>query len=164
MALTVEELAPDAVGLAHAIVAACGRALAARGLGNWDPPYPLAAMRAECATRQVCLVRDGGAPVATFTVGAGALVAYPPAIFDPACAALYVNRLAVVPERWGGGLGGFCMDAIEARARAAAARVRLDCYAHNARLCTFYRRRRYAERGPFAVGDVPVVCFEKVSP
>jgi hypothetical protein len=35
--------------------------------------------------------------------------------------------------------------------------------AHNA-LRAFYRRRGYLERGPFAVGPIAVICFEKVLP
>jgi len=29
-------------------------------------------------------------------------------------------------------------------------------------LRAFYRRLGYVERGPFAVGPIPVICFEKV--
>jgi GNAT superfamily N-acetyltransferase len=158
----VVRIGPADVERAHAILLACGRAMAARGLPNWDPPYPLETMRAECTSRAVYLVREDGADVATFTVAPEPLRPYPDEVFDAARSALYLNRLAVVPERWGGGLGRWCMADIEARARAAgAALVRFDAFADNPGLREFYRRLGYVERGPFAIGAIPVICFEK---
>lgn len=159
----IERLGRDEVGRAHAIVTACGRAMAARGLPYWDPPYPLDRMRAEAAERDVLLVVEDGADVATFTLGATPLTAY--TRFERAVPALYLNRLAVVPARWGGGLGRFCMSVVEARARAAGARaVRFDAVTANAPLIAFYRGLGYVERGPHRIGDLPVTCFEKELP
>lgn len=165
LTLTTTQLGRDEVGAAHAIVAACGIALAKAGLPNWVPPYPLERMQAEATSRQVYLVRDADGPVATFTIGLAPLRPYPPQIFDPTVRALYLNRLAVVPERWGGGLGAALMGDVEARARAAgAAAVRFDAFRDNAPLRRFYRRLGYLERAPFAIGEIPVICFEKVLP
>lgn len=160
---TLERLGPDDVGRAHAIVTACGRAMAARGLSYWDPPYPLDRMRAEAAARDVLLVVEDDTDVATFTLGPTPLTAYTQ--FDGAVRALYLNRLAVVPARWGGGLGRFCMAAVEARARVAGARaVRFDAVTANAPLIAFYRALGYVERGAHRIGDLPVTCFEKELP
>jgi GNAT superfamily N-acetyltransferase len=161
---TVLELSPAEAERAHAIVTAAGVALRERlGLDYWDPPYPLARMRDEAATRQLLLVLDAGAPVATFTVGPTPLQPY--TVFDPAVPALYLNRLAVVPARWGEGLGRFCMADVEARARAAGAHaVRFDAVAANAALLQFYRRLGYVERGPHRIGALAVTCFERVLP
>ncbi|MDB4966609.1 MAG: GCN5-related N-acetyltransferase [Myxococcales bacterium] len=163
MARVVERIGAEDVARAHAILAACGRAMGERGLPNWDPPYPLEAMRAECTSRQVYVVREEDLDVATFTLGPEPLRPYPTDVFDPSLRALYLNRLAVVPERWGGGLGRWCMADIDARARAAGAVVvRFDAFRDNPGLRDFYRRLHYIERGPFAIGKLPVICFEKV--
>lgn len=163
-ARTVLKLSPAEAERAHAIVTAAGVALREReGLAHWDPPYPLARMREDAAARDLMLVLEQGAPVATFTLGPTPLEPY--TVFDRAVPALYLNRLAVVPERWGGGLGRFCMLDVEARARAAGARaVRLDAVSAYARLCDFYRRLGYAERGPHRIGALDVTCFEKALP
>ncbi len=160
---TVRRLGPDSVEAAHALVAACGRALAAGGWRNWDPPYPLERMRAEAASREVYLVSDGDEPLATFTIGTVPPHAYPHEIFSPAVCALYLNRLAVAPTRWRSGLGRACMAEVEARARAAGCRaVRFDAFADNAPLRAFYHALGYGERGPFVVeGTISVICFEK---
>lgn len=159
----VVRVGPDEVGRAHAIVTAAGRAMAARGLTYWDPPYPLDRMRADAAARHVLVVDQDGADVATFTVGPTPLQPYTQ--FAAGVPAWYLNRLAVVPARWGGGLGRFCMAEVEARARAAGARaVRFDAVTANAPLLAFYRGLGYVERGPFRIGDLPVTCFEKELP
>jgi ribosomal protein S18 acetylase RimI-like enzyme len=158
--LRTTRLGPDEVERAHAIVAACGRALAAQGLTNWDPPYPLERMRAEASTREIYLVMADSTPIATYTVSLTPPHAYPH--FDLTQPALYLNRLAVAPERWGGGVGAACMREVEARARALGAGfVRCDVFRDNARLRAWYRRLGYLERGPFSVGTVPVVCLER---
>jgi ribosomal protein S18 acetylase RimI-like enzyme len=155
-------LAPGEIEAAHAIVAACGRALAAGGWRNWDPPYPLERMRAEATSRQIYLVTDGDEAVATYTVTTTPPHDYPPAIFAPAVPALYLNRLAVVPARQKSGLGRACMADVEAHARAAACRVvRFDVFRDNAVIRAFYQRLGYTELGPFFVGEIPVICCEK---
>lgn len=79
--------------------------------------------------------------------------------------AWYLDRLAVVPERWGGGVGASLMRRVEAHAKEAGARaVRFDAFRDNAPLRAFCRRLGYVERGPFKVGTIPVVCFEKELP
>jgi GNAT superfamily N-acetyltransferase len=169
VALAPRRLGPDDaddLAAAHAIIVACGKALAAGGWPNWDPaPITLERMRAVAGERDVYLVRDGVDAVATFTVGTTPPHRYPSAVFAPERSALYLNRLAVVPARWRTGLGRACMVDVEARARAAAvAAVRFDAFRDNAPLREFYRRLGYIERGPFQVGPIPVVCFEKVLP
>jgi GNAT superfamily N-acetyltransferase len=156
-------LGPIDVEVAHALVAACGRALRERlGLSHWEPPYPRERMAEEAMTREVWLVSDGATPVATFTLGADPITRYPDDIFDPTVPAIYLNRLAVVPARWGGGIGTFCLGEVESRARAVGARaVRFDAATAHTRLAGLYRRLGYFERGPAKVGSVDVTCFEK---
>jgi GNAT superfamily N-acetyltransferase len=153
------------VDTAHAILAACGRALAAQGYDNWNPPYPIERMRAEATTRHIYLVTDDDSdePVATYTVTTSSPHPYPPEIFAPGVPAMYLNRLAVLPARWRGGLGRACMLDVESRARAAGCRVvRFDAFRDNHAVLDFYRRLGYVERGPFVVEKIiPVLCYEK---
>jgi GNAT superfamily N-acetyltransferase len=156
-------LGPLDVEVAHALVAACGRTLRDRlGLSHWDPPYPRERMAEEAMTREVWLVSDGATPVATFTLGADPITPYPEDVFDPSVPAIYLNRLAVVPARWGGGIGTFCLGEVESRARAVGARaVRFDAARSHTRLDALYRRLGYQARGPAKIGAVDVICYEK---
>lgn len=161
--MRTRRITQEQVPVAHAILAACGQALAAQGYHNWDPPYPLERMRVEATSREIYLVTDGDEPVATYTVTTTMPHPYPPAIFAPGVRALYLNRLAVIPSRWRGGLGKRCMDDVEARARDLGCPVvRFDAFRDNDAVLAFYRRLGYVERGPFVVEKIiPVVCMEK---
>jgi GNAT superfamily N-acetyltransferase len=162
--MRARRLAPDEVGAAHAIVAACGRALAELGHRNWDPPIALERMRADAVDGEVWIVEEE-APVATFTLATAPTKPWPREIFDPSVRALYVHRLAVIPSRWRGGLGRACMDEIERLARARGiAVVRLDLYRGNPLVRRFYERLGYVCRGDWDGGDVPLTCFEKELP
>ncbi len=160
--MRARRLGAGEVQAAHAILVAASRALKAAGFPNWDPPYPLAKMRAEAVSRQIWLVEERGRPVGTYTITTRPPHRYPATRFRRGVRALYLNRLAVVPERWGGGLGSALMRRVEQHAAEAGARaVRFDAFRDNAPLRAFYRRLGYVERGPFRVGPIPVVCFEK---
>ena len=97
--MRTRRLSPAEVEAAHAIVAACGKALAALGHRNWDPPIALDKMRADATTGEVWIVEEEGVEVATFTLDTTPPKPWPREIFDPRVSALYVNRLAVVPSR-----------------------------------------------------------------
>ena len=77
--METRRIAAAEIEVAHAILAECGRALAAAGYHNWDPPYPIERMRAEATTREVYLVSEGGRPIATYTVTTTMPHPYPPA-------------------------------------------------------------------------------------
>ncbi len=160
--MRARRLGAGEIEAAHAILVAAGRALAAAGFPNWDPPYPLAKMRAEAVSRQIWLVEDRGRAVGTYTITTRPPHRYPATRFARGVRALYLNRLAVVPARWGGGVGASLMRRVEAHAHELGARaVRFDAFRDNPPLRAFYRRLGYRERGPFRVGTIPVVCFEK---
>ena len=160
--MRARRLAAAEVAKAHAILVAASQALKAAGYPNWDPPYPLHKMRAEAVSREIWLVEERGRAVGTYTITTRPPHRYPATHFARGVRSLYLNRLAVVPERWGGGLGSQLMERVEAHARRVGARaVRFDAFRDNAPLRAFYRRLGYVERGPFRVGPIPVVCFEK---
>jgi GNAT superfamily N-acetyltransferase len=160
--MRARRLAPDEIEAAHAILVAAGQALAAAGFPNWTRPYPLWRMRREAVSRQIWLVEERGRAVGTYTITTRPPHRYPATRFARGVRALYLNRLAVVPERWGGGIGASLMRRVEEHARQAGARaVRFDAFRDNPPLRAFYRRLGYVERGPYHVGAIPVVCFEK---
>lgn len=163
--LRTRRLRANEVERAHAILVAAGAALAAAGFPNWTRPYPLWRMRREAVAREIWLVEDRGRAVGTYTVTTRPPHRYPATHFARGVRSLYLNRLAVAPDRWGGGLGSQLMSLVEDRARAVGARaVRFDAFRDNPPLRAFYRRLGYRERGPFFVGTIPVICFEKELP
>jgi len=162
--ITHRRAAPAQVEPLHAILVACGRDLATRfGQHHWDPAYAIDKLRVDAATREVHGVFDDGRLIGTFTVGPEPLPDYPRSYWSPVEPALYLNRLAIHPSLQGHGLGRAAMALVEDLARAQGARaVRLDAVAAHAPLCAFYRALGYRACGPFAIGAIPVECYEKL--
>ena len=162
--MRARRVGPEEAHLAYALVAACGRVLSDKyALHQWLTPPPVAQMQEEAATRELYVVDDAdGQAIATFLVGLTPIAAYTTAQFDLAEPALYLNRLAVLPSLWGHGVGSFCMQQVDARARALGVTwVRFDTVSAAGFLRRFYRRLGYAEHADFAIGDIPVTCFQK---
>jgi len=145
------------------LLADAGRALAAQGFRNWDPPYAADRVRRDVAEREVWLVTEDGVPVATYTLADAPTRPYePPPWPEPSRPALYLNRLAVDPARQGAGVGGWCLTAIDARAAALGARaVRCDVLRENAALRRFYESRGYVAHGERAHSGWTFVCYER---
>ncbi|HET7463425.1 MAG TPA: GNAT family N-acetyltransferase, partial [Longimicrobium sp.] len=127
-------------------------------------PYPLQRLRADVSAREVWAVWRGDAVVATYTLGTT-----PPHPDDPPAwrlgdqPALYLSRLAVHPAAQRGGLGAWCMERVEDRARElGCAAVRFDVLAANTRLCAFYERLGYERRGQRARGPFTFACYDKL--
>jgi GNAT superfamily N-acetyltransferase len=162
--MIARRIGPDEVEKAWQLVAECGRVLSEQhGLHQWNPPYPLDQMRAESIDREIHLL-DDPAPIATFTVGLTPLVAYTKQEFDLDRGALYLNRLAVHPTRWGQGVGKHCMREIEKRARALGVdRVRCDTVNADF-LLGFYRGLGFVSTRGFVVRGFAVTCLEKELP
>jgi GNAT superfamily N-acetyltransferase len=153
----------------HAILAACGLDMQARfGLSHWVPPYPLHLMQRDAEAGYVYATREGEHAIATFTV-----TPQPPAYYDqriwhePDARALYLHRLAVLPANQRQGLGRWCLEQVEAMARAqGCTAVRFDAYDQHTRLCAFYLHLGYEQRGAFKMitktyGETGGICFEK---
>jgi GNAT superfamily N-acetyltransferase len=106
----------DELEAVHKILKQCGQDMKMRlGLGHWDPPYPLDLLRKAAQERRVYIVLSKEQIVATFTLGTEAPAYYRtiPGLWgawnpvgEPA---MYVNRLAVLPEFQGQGIGTWCM-------------------------------------------------------
>lgn len=148
----------------HELLARCGRHLhRTRGFANWDPPpVTLEQFRADIGAREVHAVYDGADLVATFTLGMRAVVPDADVRWQAPEPALYLNRLAVAPERQGAGIGRWCTLRIERLARERGCRaVRLDALRDNRPLREFYHRRGYVECGERSHHGWSFSCLEK---
>jgi len=170
MDLRLLKIGPDRVKEVHEVIRKCSQHLRSRSdLGNyWNPPYPLELMAKDAAEKDVCAVRHGNRTVATFT-----LDTKPPTWFErrayshmwesPEKKAMYLGRLAVLPELQGSGIGSWCLARIEELAKqAGCVAIRLDAYERYTELLEFYEKRGYRRRGTISWRDMKCVCFEKI--
>jgi GNAT superfamily N-acetyltransferase len=149
--LTVERAGPDAAESVYALLAACGRAMAAKGFANWNPPpTSVERLRADAAHAVLLVARTAHGAV----VGTALLAPAPARPYDgdvragrvrwhapDGVRACYVNRLAVHPAWQGRGAARQLLDAVAAHARAAGASVvRFDALAEHAGLNAWYAR------------------------
>jgi len=161
--LALRRAGPAEAAPVAALLASAGAALAAQGFRNWERPYPLDRVKRDIEERVVFLVTDGDDPVATFTLGSSAVIPYAlPPWPDPALAAVYLNRMAVLPARQGTGLGRWCLAEIdrEATTRGASA-VRCDVLAENGRACRFYESHGYRDWGMREHSSWQFRCYER---
>src|SRR5438270_4403167 len=170
MNLEIQRVGPDSIEELHNILEKCGQDMQVRfGLAHWVPAYPLHLMRRDAEVKSVYAVREGNQAVATFTIGTQAPSYYEMSIWEnPGARALYVSRLAVLPEYQGKGIGKWCMDTIEQLAAAEeCTAVRLDAYDKYVKLHEFYHHLGYQQRGVFRFntklyGETGAVFFEKI--
>lgn len=158
----MEQVSPDQVTMVHPILEAAAIDLKQRyGLDHWEPPYPLELLRRDAAQNMVFACYDEGNLVATMTLS----VDPPPYVAawqTPACEALYVSHLAVLPGHQRQGIGTRCMRAAEHIAlQIGVAAVRLDAYAQHHDLLIFYERLGYGRAGVLQFGPYTGICFEK---
>lgn len=164
------KVGPGGVDELHEILKKCGEDLKEKfDLGRyWNPPYPLELMRRDAEEREVCAVRVESRTVGTFTVSHR-----PPPYYDrekymemwsdPKGKAMYVGRLAVLPEFQGRGIGTWCIRKIEGLAWASeCVAVRLEAYDKYSRLLDFYDKLGYRRRGTIWWRDLGAICYEKV--
>jgi GNAT superfamily N-acetyltransferase len=172
LALVTRRATPVDAARVHALLAAAGDALAARGFTNWIPAYPLANVERDVVERAVYLVehRGGAAPVAapvvvgTFMLGPRPHRPYTgmswAAADEPA---QYLNRMAIAPAWHGHGIGSWCLAEMVRLAReAGAGAVRCDVYEPNLRTRAFYERGGFVARGTRSYGGRTFVCYERV--
>lgn len=77
--------------------------------------------------------------------------------------ALYFEKLAVMPEVNGKGIGSFCLNQIEAEAKnAGCTKVQMDVYSKSQHPIQFYVNHGYTQAGEDKTLKYEVVCFEKV--
>lgn len=170
MNLKIQKVGSDGVEELHKILEKCGQDMQQRfGLSHWVPAYPPELMRRDAEVKSVYSVREGDQAIATFTIGTSAPAYYDMSIWEvPDAKALYVNRLAVLPDQQGRGIGTWCMGTIERLAIAEKCMaVRLDAYDKHLSLHEFYRGLGYKQRGTARFntklyGETGAVFFEKM--
>ena len=148
--LTLHKAAPNEIEPLQEIVRLCGEDIGTRfGLTFWSPPPPIEMMRRHAAEKAVYAVQNGGAAVATFTLGLSGWPEQSEAFWtDPDHRAAYLSRLAVRPDRQGQGIGRWCLAEVERLAREQDCRaVRLDAIRAFAPPIALYRWLGYEERG-----------------
>ena len=169
------QVGPGEVEVVHEILSKCGQDMKVRlGLSHWDPTYPLELMRKSAEERRVYAVYNDALLVATFTVGIKPPTYYhtiPGAweSWDPTGEpALYANRLAVLPEFQGQGIGTWRMQECERMAYVEECEsIRLDAYDKHLSSLTWYAKLGYHRRGTFAFHtrlhcDTGMACYEKM--
>lgn len=161
----IKKLDRGRVEIVHEILEKCGHDLKKRhGLSHWVPAYSMHLLRRDAEEKSVYAVSDGGRTAATFTIGTEPADYYDMSLWEsPDARAIYVSRLAVLPEEQGSGIGTWCMGAVERiAAEAGCGAVRLDAYEKHAKLLEFYDKLGYRRRGIVRCRETELVCFEKV--
>ena len=159
------KIGSDKVGEVHEILKICGLDMKSKfGLSHWVPPYPLDMLRRDAIEKDVYAVCDCEQMLAVFTIGTKPSSYYDMSIWkNPVESAIYVNRLGVLPEFQGKGLGTRCMERIEKIAEEMNCfSVRLDIIEKHVKLQDFYGRLGYQRRGIVKFRDDLLLCLEKV--
>ncbi|MFQ4143577.1 GNAT family N-acetyltransferase [Chlorogloeopsis sp. ULAP02] len=158
----------------HQILIACGLDLQARfGLTHWLAPiYPLKSMLKDAEKLEVYAIKVGKNLVGTFTLEFATKVPLNYVKYGNICwqvanvPAVYVHKLAVLPEQQQKGLGTWCLGTIEkfALTRKYHA-VRVDAVKTHSKLLSFYKSRGYQQVGELIYNSdtwVDAFVFEKV--
>jgi len=121
MKLYTVRLRPEQIEKVYNIITECGEDMRKRlGLTHWSPTYPLEEMRRYAESKEVYAVRDKDSDktLATFTIDSQTLIPYNNNFWsDPSHEALYLSKLAVLPEYQGKGIGSWCMKEVERLAK-----------------------------------------------
>jgi GNAT superfamily N-acetyltransferase len=171
---TIYRVSAADVPLLHEILIACGLDLQVRfGLTHWmHPIYPLENMLKDAEKLQVYALKVGESLVGTFTLEFASQVPLSYIKYGKInwqisdVPAVYVHKLAVLPERQGQGLGTWCLGAIEKLALTHGyLTVRLDAVKTHKKLLSFYASRGYQRVGELIFNSdiwVDAFVFEKL--
>lgn len=149
-ALRVTLARPLDLAEVHDLLDAAGQRLAARGFPNWLPAYPRDRLTTDIDEGIVRVVRDVmGTIVATFMLRNTPVHSYHGITWgDDNAKARYLNRLAVLPERHGQGIGAWCLRQIHNESMGASfGAIRCDVLQANVPLRRFYEDHGYVRRG-----------------
>jgi GNAT superfamily N-acetyltransferase len=149
----LEQAKLDEVEKLHDIVRVCGEQMLQRfGLDPWVPPFPIETMLDYVRKSQVFAVRDEECLVATFSLDDGAFgTRYPEHLFrNPKHKAIYIGKLAVLPQYQSRGVGRWCIEQAERIARCGHYEVlRLDLLTDHTALAQFYTASGFGSKGFF---------------
>lgn len=165
----------EEVELIYSILLRCGQYLKDKqGLDHWNPPCLLSEVQEYVQKSETFIVEEQalGSAIATFTVSTHAFIDYKENIWkNPLQPALYLAKLAVLPEYQGQNIGTWCMEQVEhiAKEKGCCA-VRFDALLANSKLVQFYQDKLdYTIRDIFCYHDplepetvLKMVAFEKI--
>lgn len=149
---------------------ACGTAMRARGIFQWNEAYPTENAFLNDVHRGELWVWDpGSGPKGCLVLSDQMDDEYRTVAWEtPDWGARYVHRLAVHPELQRQGLGARLMDFAEDRARAeGATSIRLDTFSRNEGNQRFYEKRGYKRLGAIYFPNqsaFPFYCYELAIP
>jgi ribosomal protein S18 acetylase RimI-like enzyme len=152
------------------IARACGAAMRASGIFQWNESYPSeAAFRKDLARGELWVFDPGTGPVACLVVSDHMDREYLEVRWStPDEGARYIHRLAVHPDFQRRGLAGKLMAFAEGLAQAqGATSVRLDTFSRNEGNQRFYEKRGYQRLGAVYFPDqsaYPFYCYERPLP
>ena len=152
------------------IARACGAAMRASGIFQWNESYPSeAAFRNDLARGELWVFDPGAGPVACLVVSDHMDPEYRDVHWSsPDEDARYIHRLAVHPDWQRRGLAGQLMDFAEALALdQGASSMRLDTFSRNAGNQRFYENRGYLRLGAVYFPNqsaYPFYCYERALP
>jgi len=171
---TIRRVSVADVAPLHQILIACGLELKERfGLSHWiGANYTLEEMLKDAVEMEVYALTIGENLVGTFTLETISTVPHSYIKYGNIhwqvsdALAVYVHKLAVLPNWQGQGLGTWCLQAIERLAADRGCRaVRLDAVKTHRKLLSFYESRGYQKVGELIYNSevwVDAFVFEKV--
>ena len=126
------------VNIIFSILRKCGYNMARKGLFHWIPSYSKRAIRKDCANHWVVLVFDKGLNAYTSTIQ----------MMKNSDSALYLRKLATLPEYEGRGIGKANLLFAESFAKENGfSKTKLDVYVKSEHAISFYRRLGYRVTG-----------------
>ena len=146
---------PSEIDPLHQIIAEFGEDMKQRyGLTHWTPPYPIETMRKNAKELRVYVVHIGNDIVGTFTVGSHGWKYKSQLWINLKYRPLYLEKLAVLPQYQGCGIGAWCVRKVEEMAHAWGCQaIRFDAIAQHTKLILFYRCLGYSMRGIQKIRD-----------
>lgn len=125
----------ELINAVYRILFRCGFNMAKEFLFHWIPPYSKRAIRRDCGTKQVVIVKDNQRNEYTST--------FQMQIVNEKC--LYASKIATDPKFEGYGIGKTNMHFIESFAKDNGCEsIRLDVYVKSSRAVRFYERNGFS--------------------
>lgn len=149
----------DDIHAIYNILKACGENMFNRyGLEHWINPYTEKSIERDTENKEVYIVSLDNRKIATFMISKTKSE-----YFSDETPAVYISKVATLPEEEGKGIGGKCIDFIEARALTeTVSRIRLDVYTKSERAINFYKNKGFIVTDEKPTRRFSVYCMEKV--
>jgi GNAT superfamily N-acetyltransferase len=163
LSFTLAKLA-DAAAIAALRNATANDLTARFGHGAWSGQCTARGVQYDMRHAHVFVARENRVIVGTLRLATKKPWAIDRTYFTPFGRPLFLNSMAVLPDRQRRGIGRFCLVEAEAIARKSKAdAIILDAFDHPAAGAgEFYRKCGYAERGRVVYRGVRLIYFERL--